>query len=533
VNAYPLVTLPLAAPVARHHVIARIALHAFALVSAAVCLYSMRRADPDLWGYLAAGRLFLEHGGLTTHDPFAYTSTGLTWVTFEYGAHIALWLAYRGAGPLGLLALKCILGALSLYFLAAAIRVTTRDPHVWVPVFVLCASTLSRFFLFRPQLFTFAFFALFVAVLFRQLLERRAPLWLLPAVMLIWANTHGGFVAGLGAVGLAIGLRAAENLGQEPIGVRRMMTGTKALWVTFGACFAATFVNPMGARLWGYVLTELAHATNRRYTVEWGPASLSTDAWSAVALTLTTGLFLVVAGMACRRGRVMEKGPPPIAWALTCVPVLAMAYVSVRHVPIAAIWVGPVITLLASRAVISAGNSAAFRRTWFVLRGVAALPACLTFAVVLAEPRAAIGADGTVLGSRHPCTAVAFMKENHLAGNVFNPLWWGSYLTWELYPAVRVSMDGRNISLFSDRMVVENFDFYLKDAVTVDADTPLRYDTRMLLIPTDSPVLSRIETDVRWRQAFRDHDSVLFLRAGDQNRSVFIPPTSSCATNLQ
>jgi hypothetical protein len=67
----------------------------------------------------------------------------------------------------------------------------------------------------------------------------------------------------------------------------------------------------------------------------------------------------------------------------------------------------------------------------------------------------------------------------------------------------------------------------------VDADTPLRYDTRMLLIPTDSPVLSRIETDVRWRQAFRDHDSVLFLRAGDQNRSVFIPPTSSCATNLQ
>jgi hypothetical protein len=137
-----------------------------------------------------------------------------------------------------------------------------------------------------------------------------------------------------------------------------------------------------------------------------------------------------------------------------------------------------------------------------------------------------------VLGSRHPCTAAAFMKENHLAGNVFNPLWWGSYLTWELYPAVRVSMDGRNISLFSDRMVVENFDFYLKDAVTVDADTPLRYDTRLLLIPTDSPVLSRIETDTRWRQAFRDHDSALFLRAGDQNWPVFVPLASSCAKDL-
>ncbi len=532
-NGYPLVTLPLAVPAARQRIIARTALHTFALVSAAVCLYSMRRADPDLWGYLAAGRLFLEQGGLTTHDPFAYTSTGLTWVTFEYGAHIALWLAYRVAGPLGLIALKCILGGVSLYFLAAAIRVTTRDPHVWVPAFVLCASTVSRFFLFRPQLFTFAFFALFVAVLFRHLLERRAPLWLLPAVMLVWANTHGGFVAGLGAVGLAIALRASENLRLEPFSVRRLMAGTKALWVTLGTCVVATFINPMGARLWGYVLTELAHSTNRRYTVEWGPASLHTDAWSAIALTLITGTFLVVAAAACRRGRSLGKGPQSIAWALTCVPLLAMAYVSVRHVPIAAIWVGPVITLLASRAIVAVGHSAAFRRTWFVLRGLAVLPACLTFAVVLAAPLAAISTDGTVLGRRHPCTAVAFLRENHLTGNVFNPLWWGSYLTWELYPAVRVSMDGRNISLFSDRMVVENFDFYLKNAGTVDADAPLRYDTRVLLIPADSPVLSRIETDARWQQAFRDNDSALFLRASDENRSAFTLPVSSCAADLQ
>ncbi len=48
----------------------------------------------------------------------------------------------------------------------------------------------------------------------------------------------------------------------------------------------------MGARLWGYVLTELAHGTNRRYTVEWGPASLGTDAWSAIALTLIAATLL-------------------------------------------------------------------------------------------------------------------------------------------------------------------------------------------------------------------------------------------------
>jgi hypothetical protein len=189
--------------------------------------------------------------------------------------------------------------------------------------------------------------------------------------------------------------------------------------------------------------------------------------------------------------------------------------------------------LLASRSDASVGDSVSFRRTWFVVRGLAVLPACLTFAVVLAQPRAVISAGGTVLGSRHPCGAVAFLKENHLAGNVFNPLWWGSYITWQLYPAVRVSMDGRNISLFSDRMVVENFDFYLKDAATVDVDAPARYDTSLLLIPTDSPVLSRIATDGRWRQVFRDDDAALFVRAGAEYRSAFNRPAASCAATLQ
>ena len=220
-------------------------------------------------------------------------------------------------------------------------------------------------------------------------------------------------------------------------------------------------------------------------------------------------------------------------WAASCVPLVVMAFVSVRHVPIAAMWVGPVITLLASREAVSAGDSAGFRRMWFVLRGLAVVPACLTFAVVFAQPVAAISADGNVLGNRHPCGAVAFLKENHLAGNVFNPLWWGSYITWELYPAIRVSMDGRNISLFPDRLVVENFDFYLKDAATVDVETPLRYDTQLLMIPADSPVLSRIDTDRRWRRIFRDGNAAVFARAGVDFPAAFTLSAASCASTLQ
>lgn len=499
----------------------------------------MRQADPDLWGYLAYGRLFVEHGSLVAHDPFAYTSAPFRWVTFEYGAHVLLWWAFHYAGAAGLIALKCILGGTALYCLYAAMRVTSDEPFMWVPTFLLCTSALSRFFLFRPQLFTFVFFALFVAVLMRFLLRRSAPLWVLPFAMLAWANTHGGFVAGIGVLGLAILLRSSENLTNHGWRVRRVAEGTGRLWMTLVACTLVTFINPLGPTLWAYVLTELTHGTNRRYISEWSPASLSNDPWSLIVLTLLAVMVLAV-GIVAHRRRVVA-GARAAYWVLSCVPLLAMSYLSVRHVPLAAIWVGPVITLLASRLNGELQALVTFRRIWFLLRGFALLPVSLTFAVVYAEPAPAVRASGAVLGRTHPCRVVNFLRQNHVEGNVHNPLWWGSYITWELYPHVRVSMDGRNISLFPDEMVVENLKFYSHDVGEADLDAPFKHDTDFLLVPTDSPVLARVVTDRRWRRIYADSDAELFVRAdaaaGARATALtgrsFVVPSDTCPMTLQ
>ena len=486
---------------------------AFAVGSAAVCLYSMRQADPDLWGYLTYGRLFVESGRLTSHDPFAYTSSGFQWTTFEYGAQVLLWLAYHFAGPLGLIALKCLVGGAALGCLLIAVRATAHTPSVWVPIFLLCTSAICRFFLFRPQLFTFAFFALFVAVLFQFLVRRRAPLWVLPLVMLAWANVHGGFVAGLGALVLVILLRASENLAAFGWRSGRLAEGTRRLWVTLAACTAATFINPLGPRLWVYVVTELTHSTNRQYIVEWAPASLHRDAWSTIALTLIA-ITLAVVGWAAQKHHNGSTGPLPIYWVASCAPLIAMSYVSVRHVPLAAIWSGPVIAWLGSHLPDRPAQSAAFRRTWFVLRATAVLQVGLILAIVYGEPRPTIHVDGTILGVTHPCGSVGFLQSRGARGNLYNPLWWGAYVTWKLYPSIQVSMDGRNVSLFSDQMVLENLKFYSDDASRVDIDAPFRYATDFLMVPTDAPVLTRVVSDSRWRRVYGDADSVLFERAG-------------------
>jgi hypothetical protein len=106
---------------------------------------------------------------------------------------------------------------------------------------------------------------------------------------------------------------------------------------------------------------------------------------------------------------------------------------------------------------------------------------------------------------------VAFLRGAGAGGRVYNPLWWGSYLTWELYPEVRVSMDGRNVTLFSGEMVGENLTFYL--AEEADPGTPLAHGPDFLLVPADAPVLPRLRGDARWHAVFEDGDAVIFVPA--------------------
>jgi hypothetical protein len=301
----------------------------------------------------------------------------------------------------------------------------------------------------------------------------------------------------------------------------------------------ASFVNPQGIRLWSYVLTEVAHDTNRRYIAEWRPLVSGGDVWSMIALTLIAG-FLVLIGLLAQIRAKSVAGPQPVFWVLSAVPLISMSYLSARHVPLAAIWTAPVIAILGSGLSARPQTQVAFRRIWFVLNIVGLVAFAATSAVVYMRPLPVIQASGTVLGPKHPCRAVAFLRENQLTGNLYNPLEWGSYITWELYPAVRVSMDGRNISLFSDEQVLENINFYLADREG-DLDAPFRYPSDFLLVPSDMPALRWILEDQRWRKAFSDHDAMLFVRADAAHRSLLESidngslrlPSQACPTVLR
>ena len=102
-----------------------------AVLASLLAVYAVRSADADLWGHLRYGKHVFDNGGRVGADPFAYTTSGCVWNDHEYLAQVVLWLGYAWAGPVGLIALKCVLGLATVYFLYRALRLGSDDVRVW------------------------------------------------------------------------------------------------------------------------------------------------------------------------------------------------------------------------------------------------------------------------------------------------------------------------------------------------------------------------------------------------------------------
>jgi hypothetical protein len=221
---------------------------------------------------------------------------------------------------------------------------------------------------------------------------------------------------------------------------------------------------------------------------------------------------LLFAWLLAQRKQASVADLPAWIWLISCVPLTWMAFDSIRHVPIMAIWAAPVVSLLAQAAASRWGSAKVWENGWLAASGLIALPAILGVLLGLSRPVPRISAGN------FPFEAAAFMRDNKLQGNVYAPLMWGSFLTWKLYPDVRVAMDGRNVTLFPSAMVRENLMFVLPEGA--DPEIPLRYPTDYLLLPREAVVVERLRRDSRWQVLYADRDAILLVRADEAHAEV-------------
>ena len=464
-------------------------------------------ADPDLWGYLAFGRLFWNQAGFPYHDIYAYTPTKEFWVYHEWLTGVIFYPLYVGAGPASLQILKYILGlgTAILIFMAA------RQRGAWFPATLTGLLLCSPFFGFayspvRAQAFTQFFFVLTLFVLERSK-DTGSPkplLWLLP-IFPLWANLHGGFIAGLGLIGIYAAGSFAE----------RRKAGF--LWLVLGFSAALTLINPYGIKYWVYLADAV---TMPRPDI---------DEWQSVIWALKNGeystnsayfLFLMAFAIAI----IVVSRRLNVADILLLVATGYLAFRHLRHQSLFFMAVGCLLPVYLTDAWQIVEKSPVSAERWARLTRVLA-PVIFSLSICIFGFRFISGSPFTLQTPSHsdhpaaeynyPVSAVKYLRSAGLQGNMISEFDWGEYVIWELDGNCRVAMDGRYETVYPEDVSRKFFEFVATEQGW--RGFLEKYPPDLVLLRPSSPVGAILGSEPGWKQAYSDADSVLFVM--DKNKS--------------
>ena len=459
-----------------------------------LCFVTLTRADPDLWGHVRFGGDIIDSAAIRLPDEYSFTSDK-PWTNHEWLSEIIMASAYRTAGAAGLVLLKLTVMVLSLGCMWRIVRAdcTGIRPAAILTTLAL-AGILPRVQQVRPQLFSVLCFALLILLL-RRAEKRPAALWFAPPLFAIWANLHGGWLVGWGTLALWCAARTWTIRTEGPAPVRSLAI----LWSACVAALAATLINPYGAGLWMFLAETVG--LSRRFISEWGPVtgSLTTLAvWSIFAL-------LVVAAIK-RAGRMppLQNLIVPVFWGVVAFKVSRLdAFFALSTIGLLA----PELSRAFHRQRAETPARSSPR-----MQAAVGLFALVTLAVTVPQLKSNLLCIDVHASSMFPePEAMEFVRSQRLGGRMVTFFDWGQYAIWHKPDDLRVSMDGRRETVYSERSVDLHLDMYLGTLDGLAYLDGLQAD--YVWVPKDLPLADGLMKSSSWAPLYRGERSVIFGKA--------------------
>jgi hypothetical protein len=451
------------------------------VVVAAIFYLSRSAADNDLYGHLRFGLDILEAHAIPQNDPYSYLTAGQRWINHEWLSEVSFAFVYKLLGPVGLVGFKTIIclgiGCISYFYL---IGFGLSGRRALIALCALLASGASFIQFIRPQLFTYLMFLLLLLVIKQADAGNNRSLWLSAPIMLLWANLHGGYLAGIGVIVLWAILAILLESG----------AALKIALPTITAVLI-TLVNPYGLRLPIFLLRTAT--IPRPEIIEWQP----------INFTQIHGLvYLVLLAVSCLGYRFAKASRSrPLFLLLATLALYCLT--AVRHLPLFGL----------ATIIIAAPHFATIWNTpdkpLRLPKAAALLP--LLFSLVLLVP---IWRNFSCMATSSnelvfPAKAVGLIKASGVAGNLATEFNWGEYVIWHLGPEIKVSIDGRRETVYSTPTYRMSLQYTYGSG---DWDKLLtEYKTDMALIQTNKPTYNLMTLLPDWSLIFKDSVSALFV----------------------
>lgn len=467
--------------------------------------------DSDTWWHLRAGQWMVENQQIIREDVFSYTSFGKPWQYPGLWVQALMFGLYDWFGPGGL----NLWVSLSVLVIFVFVWKTMEGNELFKAAILLLAAISSAiYWAARPYLVSYLLFAIYFFVLERFYRKDKGKMWILPILMIVWVNSHGGFLAGFilwgpyfvqAAVDWGIA-KQNRQLDQLPIYQKKVLN---FIWIGL-AMLVGTLVNPQGISLWSLPFTTVSRQAEQLFIAEWQSPDFHNSTLLPFAWMLV--LSLVILGGAKKRLKLYEL--------LLMAGFGLLGLISVRNIFFFVI-IAPAILSRSGRGLFEEigrdlnirleldftkppgrlGNGLNIFLTVMVgiivlLRVVSFLPASV---------------NQEELSSQFPTAAVDFIKSEKLQGRMFNTYNYGGYLIWAL-PEHPVFVDGR-ADLHQDEIIMTWYRVINGSGEWKEVFD--EWDIHFVVVEPAVPLLSQLK-ESGWKMVYQDNLAVVAVSPDQQ-----------------
>lgn len=469
--------------------------------------------DAGIGWHIRAGQQILATHAVPRVDPFSSTMSGKPWFAWEWLYDLVVGKLETSFGLNGVVWLTAVVIAATFGGLFRFLMGHRTDLVVGLVLVLLAISASMIHLLARPHVVSWMLTVAWLAILdsgewsgFPSRSEQnRRWLWLLPVLMVIWVNVHGGFMFGLallaidwmGAMWAWLRTRSdrLEDLLEREFARRR----ARELTLVGLVSAVASLANPYGWRLHEHIYSYLTNRFLMNHIEEFQSPNFHGVAQQCFLALL---LLVIAAVVSCRNEVRLVR----------ILLLLFAVYAGLdasRNIPIASI----VLVVVAGPLLKIEWEFA--RRMSSVeskLRGHLWPMAATIFALLVVANGGRLASqqlmDAHFDPGRMPVHAVDYLAAHQVQGPILGPDFWGGYLIYRLYPHAQVVVDDRH-----DLYGAEFFESYLKMVHVEDGWQEFLQATHpaCVLLPRNTALASMLLQSSAWSVTYQDDAAIVFV----------------------